>query len=107
VIQALMFTILFLVAGLLLASSATTARDRVCQFVAAEQDLDQLPQRCSAGDIALVLVDETVGSPAGYAARICDFAAEIAIHPHTGTSKAQNVLACQFIGYVRKVDDGQ
>jgi hypothetical protein len=102
-----MFTILFLAAGPLLASSTTTARDRVCQFVAAQQDLDQLPQRCSVGDIALVLVEETAGSPVGYAARICDFSAEIAIYRHPDTSKAQNVLACQFIGYVRTVNDAQ
>jgi hypothetical protein len=106
-IQTSMFTILFLLAGALFASSATTARDRVCQFVAAKQDLEQLPQRCSAGDTALVLVEETAGSPVGYAARICDFSAQIAIHRHPDTSKAQNVLACQFIGYVRKVTDAQ
>ena len=106
-IQALVFTILLLAAAPLPASSATTPRDMVCQFVAAQQDLDQLPQHCSAGDIALVLVEETVGSPVGYAARICDFSAEITIHRHPDTSKAQNVLACQFIGYVREVTDTQ
>lgn len=104
-IQALILPILFLATGLLLSSSATTARDSVCRFVAAQQDLDRLPQRCSAGDIALVLVDETIGSPVGYAARICDFAAEIVIHRHPDPSRAQNVLTCRFIGYVRKLDD--